>query len=299
MATAAGEPLDEPTDAGQRWLDDAVPLEERAALATQGFVAFHTLPSGQRCAKLRFRDSSGRQRVRYLGANAELAAQVAAALKARQRCVRRRRASRQVARSGRRALRGIKCRLEAPLRCAGWRFHGLSLRRRRRSNSDGPAAFGDHQPTHFRSLVTMDDELRELAETANLPRPADPQIFDELRRSAIEHVDPAQAVLRYTAAQLMDLSSSLYRPIKAELDGAPDLLDALEDLTPGLDMMLKLGRQADRFFNVALKHDGDPSSAKAKNRDLDTYASSGVLTADGSAASEPDGQGQAMASRPR
>ena len=146
----------------------------------------------------------------------------------------------------------------------------------------------------------MDDELHEPFETENSQEPARRSIFDELRRSALEHPDPGQAVLRYAAAELMDLSSSLCGPIKAEFQGVPDLLDSLEDLMPGMEMMLKLSRQADRFWNVALKHEAAQPQEKAKKCDLDTYAPIRGLTAGGSL---PTGGGDeappSAASRPR
>jgi hypothetical protein len=98
------------------------------------------------------------------------------------------------------------------------------------------------------------------------------QVFDDLRRSALEQPDPVQAALRYQAANLMDLSSLLCAPIKAALQGAPDVLVAIADLTPDMDIMLKLSRQADRLLNVSIKQETFQPAAKAKIRRFDTYA---------------------------
>lgn len=271
MTIAAGERPEtiEAAEAGQRWLEGALAPEERAGLAQQGFIAFHTLPSGNRCAKLRFRDSSGRQRVRYLGINPQLADAVAAALKARQHAVRIRRASTRRARCSRQALREVRCRLESPLGCAGWHFHGLSLRRRR-SHTSAAGACCNELP-HLRSSITMDNDLQEPLGKDGGQDVVRRQVFDDLRRSALEQIDPVVAALHYEAANLMDLSALLCEPIKAALHGAPDVLEAIADLTPDMEIMLKLSRQADRLLNVSLKQEMFPPVAKAKIRHFDTY----------------------------
>lgn len=106
---------------------------ERAALRRQGFVSLEFRGQGQIVFKLRFR-LGGRQRVRYVGADADRACRVQQALFRWQQDRRRELALGRLSRDAASLLRDIKRRLEPHLNGAGLRFHGRAIRRPRGSN---------------------------------------------------------------------------------------------------------------------------------------------------------------------
>lgn len=113
-------------------------LTDSEALARQGFVAaeYRSGTGGRRGPyyKLRWR-CGGRQRVRYLGRDAEFAEKVRDVLHHHQRRVRTRARLRKLARRARARLRQAKSRLAPLLAERGLYFHGYAIRRRRWSRS--------------------------------------------------------------------------------------------------------------------------------------------------------------------
>lgn len=106
--------------------------DELAALSRQGFVSRGWRRPGLAVYKLRFR-LGGRQQVRYLGADPRQAEAVRQALVAWQKpqlAVKRLRA---VAREAAAVLRRMKQRLQPVVLSAGFEFHGLALRRSRKT----------------------------------------------------------------------------------------------------------------------------------------------------------------------
>ncbi len=96
--------------------------DDRAGLESQGFVAPERLPSGAVCYKLRFREAvTGRQRVRYIGTDAKVAADVAKELEELQRD---RKYLRQLTRQARDLLRTVRATLEPQMRVIGLRYPG-------------------------------------------------------------------------------------------------------------------------------------------------------------------------------
>lgn len=130
MSSAAPPQSSEsPVVRGDAWLAERVPPADLEGLSRQGFVSWGSR-GARRIAKLRYR-SDGRQRVRVIGRDRELAAAVAAALAARQQMRRRELARRRLLADAARALRE-SWRLVAPeVRAAGFRTHGRSVRRPR------------------------------------------------------------------------------------------------------------------------------------------------------------------------
>jgi hypothetical protein len=116
-------------------------LDELAALRRQGAVSRE--PRGRNCVVFKFRFRlAGRQRVMYLGTDAEQAEAVERELAewqhSRHQSLEFARAHRTVAR----ALRASKSRLEPLLEQAGYHFHGRAVRRRRGTPQDGASAQG-------------------------------------------------------------------------------------------------------------------------------------------------------------
>jgi hypothetical protein len=106
-----------------------------AALRTQGFVRAE--PHGRKqIYKLRFR-LDGRQRVRFLGDDEELARAVQDELEKIQREVRDRREFANLRRRTRRTLSESKFALEGLLEEHGFHFHGQAIRKRRRPKARG------------------------------------------------------------------------------------------------------------------------------------------------------------------
>lgn len=254
---------------GERWLRSRLSPEEMGRLSTQGFVARHRLPSGARCAKLRFRDATGRQIVRYMGVDPKLADGVASALAHRQRTCKRRHAAAHLVRCDRRKLREVKRRLAPSLERHGVYYHGLVLRQR-----------GEAAPTRaiqFRitkigappsMIVPINQELSPQSTSVAVPSS---HIYDDLRRWSQESEEPDDVVLRFMAAELLDLSAMLLTPVKQEISRSEAPLDAMEDLYPSREMLLKLTRQADRLLSLSYRRD-DGNRQKAKKASSDTYA---------------------------
>ena len=103
-----------------------LPDQALAALRTQGFVRAE--PHGQkRIYKLRFR-LDGRQHVRFLGDDEELARSVQAELRVLQRQVRIKRQFADLRRATGRILRESKSALEGLLEEHGFHYHGQAFR---------------------------------------------------------------------------------------------------------------------------------------------------------------------------
>jgi hypothetical protein len=99
-------------------------------LARQGWVSEQVRPSGATTYKLRWR-VNGRQRVRYLGSDVAVAAQVRAALIDLQCARRTERELAQLLRQARAQLGTLKRQLQPDLESLGYAYHGYSARRTR------------------------------------------------------------------------------------------------------------------------------------------------------------------------
>ena len=100
-------------------------------LARQGFVCAERR-GGRTYFKIRFRRQR-RQVVKYLGSDARFAARVGAELVFLQNVVRQQRELTALTNAARRQLRVAKQRLEPLLAAQGLKFHGLAVRRPRKS----------------------------------------------------------------------------------------------------------------------------------------------------------------------
>jgi hypothetical protein len=125
-----------PADA---WSDLGLGDDELAALRRQGFVSQEVRRANKTVYKLRFR-MGGRQRVKCLGADPLRAAAIAQALAELQQKRRTTLKLRRLQRDAARAIRRTKIQLEPHLIERGFRFHGLAIRRTRRSRLTCPAS---------------------------------------------------------------------------------------------------------------------------------------------------------------
>jgi hypothetical protein len=115
----------------QSWLDKRLAPEQQRLLRRQGFVTAEALPSGRQIYKLRYRDAERRQRVLYIGADAQLAQAVADRV-AELQVERRRRAELRRAMAAALVAQRRDRRLLAPVLAEhGFHFHGFTLRRTR------------------------------------------------------------------------------------------------------------------------------------------------------------------------
>ena len=137
--------------------------EERDSLKWQGFVAGERR-GGTQYFKLRFR-YGGRQRVCYLGRDPEIAAKIARELAAMQQEHETVRELARLTRAARKLLRDSKRGLEPYLRDAGFKFHGLQIRRVRTSSlpkTDSPAqdtrgqTFSIREEFHVNGIIDSD-----------------------------------------------------------------------------------------------------------------------------------------------
>jgi hypothetical protein len=103
-------------------------VEERAALARQGFLATERRGGMNPIYKLRFR-LHGRQVVKYVGTNPDVAKAIRGAVAALQQDRRQARRLRRLAEEAQRTLRRAKRELGPLLEAAGLRFHGYAVRR--------------------------------------------------------------------------------------------------------------------------------------------------------------------------
>ena len=105
--------------------------EVLATVAQQGTVQRETRgPGGSSYFKLRYR-LDGKQRVKYLGADLQLATEVAQELESLQRAVRQRRELRSNLKQARRVARQVRRSAAGLLENLGYRFHGGALRKKR------------------------------------------------------------------------------------------------------------------------------------------------------------------------
>ncbi|MBA4107946.1 MAG: hypothetical protein C0485_19615 [Pirellula sp.] len=260
-------------EAGRRWLSARLPCAEMLMLDRQGFVSYARLPSGARCAKLRFRQADGRQRVVYLGVDVALAAQVAAHLAERQAATRWRRSSKRLHRRGRRLLRSIKSRIATHLESDHWHFHGRQLRRKRRCAFEGAAL----PSTNLTKGVPMQEDHP----ADPLRQPQSPNEFeffgalsgsryDAMRCWANCQASPFDVAIGHAAADLFDLSAELADLLKAELRENRNVLKESDGVAENMSYYLQLQRHAERFIKLAPLR--ELRTPPAKNRPVDTYA---------------------------
>jgi hypothetical protein len=100
------------------------------ALARQGFVCREERGCGRARYKLRFR-CGGKQRVKYLSHDPDVAERVRKELEGLQASSRLGRRLGQLSREAKQVLRSQKSQLRALLEQTGYHFHGLAIRRRR------------------------------------------------------------------------------------------------------------------------------------------------------------------------
>ena len=129
------------------------------------------------------------------------------------------------------------------------------------------------QPISSGVIDAMDDDPQiDFNDADRYGHETPSHIYDNLRRWAQRQPDPPQAALGYAAAQLLDLSMSFVVPIQTALRAAEAPLETVKELGPEIDMMLKVGRQADRFMNISAKFAAMQAIVAAKKSDSDTYA---------------------------
>ncbi|QDT73694.1 hypothetical protein [Lacipirellula limnantheis] len=261
MERAAGGSTNDEAGRGRRWLAERLTPAQLKALASQGFVAFHRLPSGARCAKLRYRDAARRQRVLYVGTNEELAAGVVAALAECQSSLRRRRQVRALAQRGASAMRTSVRRLEQPLQQIGWRFHGRQPRRRRRPARSAvrPAPSSSLLPAEENNPLS--EQSINAAAPASAAEPARASHDDALRRWALALPQPIDASIGWHAATLLEISSLMAEPIKAEILQAENRLETIADLATHTEVMLKTIRQGERLLKMLPRTSRDQEAA--------------------------------------
>lgn len=113
---------------GDRWLQSRLTEAERDGLLNQGFVSTRLLKSGVRAATLRFRDSSGRQRCKYIGTDVRLIEEVARAVDQRRRVKRCKRELDLEAQRIKRQLRALIKQFAVLVQEEGWTRHGWAFR---------------------------------------------------------------------------------------------------------------------------------------------------------------------------
>lgn len=74
--------------------------------------------------------------------------------------------------------------------------------------------------------------------------------------------------LEYAAVKTMELGALLRQPAIDSLRGADSALEAFKQITPLLDMLLRVDRQIDRYANIVVRLQG----AEAKKAPFDTYS---------------------------
>ena len=117
--------------------------EDFLALTQQGFVSAEQRGNST-IYKLRFRSpATGRQQVRYIGTDEQVALAVSRELARLQQPVRQRQALRRDATVARRILRESKQRLQPVLEERGLHFHGYEVRSRRRKSATRETAHAD------------------------------------------------------------------------------------------------------------------------------------------------------------
>ncbi|QDT73434.1 hypothetical protein [Lacipirellula limnantheis] len=261
--------------AAQRWLAARLPPEELARLDRQGFVANEFLPSGARCAKLRYRDLSGRQRVAYIGVDQRLARRIAAYLAWRQTARRRRRTLNALQRERRRLLASVQARLLPHLDASSWHFHGRALRRRRGCARHGPRPALDCG-TNVKGKM-MSNPISVTAEQPPGPTsaPSDER-HDPLRRWAQQQASPIGAALGWLTADVCELTAKFAAPLKAELRDAATSPENLGRVADDLRQYSQLSRQAERCLR--LTHELEKANAcETKLRPVDTYGGRSAL----------------------
>ena len=148
--------------------DLALSPDQRRALSRQGFVAAEYRGTNGRYFKLRFR-YQGRQAVRYLGTNREVADRIQRELVELQAGTRLDRTLARLAREVQEALRRTKRRLEPYVEDIGYRFHGFELRRRSKQSfhvAQREATAGRQFNAAAGNLMWMSFRLKEAIEAA-------------------------------------------------------------------------------------------------------------------------------------
>ena len=129
----------EPQHAREQLMQLGLGQEELEALRHQGFVAPEfRVRAGRRwgpCYKLRWRQH-GRQRVRYLGIDADAVNEIRAALEGWQQTARLQKEVEGLFRQTRKALRSLKDALSPQISAAGKRWHGYQPRRPRKPSPE-------------------------------------------------------------------------------------------------------------------------------------------------------------------
>jgi len=221
--------------------------------------------------KLRFRDKAGRQRVRYLGVDLELARKVGKELHARQQAVRRHRKSKHRTRRGAEFLRAAKRRLAPAVDAVGWHFHGHRPRKRRTADGGLPRIRSTN-PALPRGVFDKNDTQTYSPIEGDGRRQPGRTPVENFQRWAAAQPHPARVAFFFAAGQLLEFSTVLSEGIKADLADSPNPLAIVEERAPELEMMLKLMRQSDRMMNVASRLKDADGAAEAKKLQLDTYA---------------------------
>ncbi|MBA4107582.1 MAG: hypothetical protein C0485_17740 [Pirellula sp.] len=268
MVAVPSRPHRRDAESGRQWLAARLPRTELRLLDRQGFVSRERLPSGTTCAKLRFRDGTGRQRVVYLGVGPVRAEQIAAYLAERQAQVRRRRALNQLRRRGRRLLRQVKPRLAPHIKASEWHFHGRQLRRKRRCAEAETTTFILHNANTKGLSMTQAYAVQPTDRPTAITATSGSQ-HDGMRQWAQSQDSPFDAAVGYLTADLCDLAAGFAAPLKAALQATPAATLQHADLVEEARFFLQLSRQAERCLRLAPRVDAHPSRAKKSAVDTD------------------------------
>jgi hypothetical protein len=84
-------------------------------------------------------------------------------------------------------------------------------------------------------------------------RRAQESAVDRYIRASLDDPDLLQAALGSTVGDLWETAMPIDREIKALLNDSGDGWSALEEISPALEMLIKVHRQAERYLQVAAR----------------------------------------------
>ena len=248
--------------------------EQLDALASQGCLRPEVGPRGKRYFKLRFRMQS-KQVVRYVGNNSVFVAQVERELGELQNGTKADRQLRRLTRAAMLCLKRTKRCLEPYLPLANCRFHGREIRGRPKCQE----AYVDCKVTlpvsnNRRKIMDEDHQPPEKFEDAypSQSTGARQSIVDErdarlgeLRKTALEVVDPLRASIRLATASLLEMGALMGTAIKAALVARNDLR-GVERALPAINSLTLVHRQTTRYVQLDRDWVANNDSRSAANR---------------------------------
>jgi hypothetical protein len=90
-------------------------------------------------------------------------------------------------------------------------------------------------------------------------------VGDQMREWSLAQSHPAQRALTFAAANLLGLFGTLHREIAKAMTESETPLETCDDLGGEVELMIRLGRQAERFMTVARTYTA-PLSGSAKRQ---------------------------------